>query len=38
MASPGVIMREKDVSLNINSIESNASSMVGLFRWGLLMS
>jgi hypothetical protein len=34
MASPGVITREKDVSLNINSIESNASSMVGLFRWG----
>jgi hypothetical protein len=34
MSSPGVITREKDASFNINSIESNASSMVGLFRWG----
>lgn len=34
MPSPSVITREKDVSFNINSIESNASSMVGLFRWG----
>lgn len=34
MSSPSVITREKDVSFNINSIESNASSMVGLFRWG----
>lgn len=34
MASPSVITREKDVSFNVNSIESNAGSMIGLFRWG----
>lgn len=34
MSSPSVITREKDVSFSINSIESSAGSMVGLFRWG----
>lgn len=34
MSSPSVNTFERDRSFNINSIESNASSMVGLFNWG----
>ena len=34
MSSPGVQTFERDRTLSINSIESNASSMIGVFRWG----
>lgn len=34
MSSPSVVSKERDVSFNVNRIESNASSTVGLFRWG----
>lgn len=32
--SPGVYVYEKDATFNINSIESSASSFIGLFNWG----
>jgi hypothetical protein len=32
--SPGVYTKEKDLTFNIQSITSNASGYVGLFRWG----
>jgi hypothetical protein len=32
--SPGVITTEKDLTFNIQSITSNATGYVGLFRWG----
>lgn len=34
MESPGVYTFERDKTFSINSIESSASAMVGLFRWG----
>lgn len=34
MTSPSVQTFEKDLSFNVQSIESNASAYVGLFRWG----
>lgn len=38
MTSPGVQTFERDRTFNVNSIESNASAMVGLFRWGPIES
>ncbi len=32
--SPGVETQEKDLTFNIRSITSNATGMIGLFRWG----
>lgn len=34
MASPSVEVFEKDLTLNVNSIASNATGFVGMFRWG----
>ena len=34
MASPSVQTFERVVSFNVNSIESNASAIMGVFRWG----